>query len=97
MVPLIVIADLAAAVRRMANYSRTGDVIGTFLMSFSSFGYFGQILFNRAYICECVVKEMPAGDTPQWGVPPRLFRQWATCSGGTSFGKDKVQNTMTVK
>ena len=75
-VPLIVIAVLAEAVRGMTNYSWSGDVAGTVLMSFSSFGYYGQIWFNRAYTYECAVEEMPAGygDTlmsvsPAWAFP----------------------------
>ena len=42
-VPLIVIAVLAEAVRGMTNYSWSGDIVGTVLMSFTSFGYYGQI------------------------------------------------------
>ena len=45
-------------------------------MTFSSFGYYGQIWFNRAYTYECAVEEMPAGyaDTlmavsPTWALP----------------------------
>ena len=75
-VTLIVIAVLAEAVRGMTNYSRSGDVAGTVLMSFSSFGYYGQIWFNRAYTYECAIEEMPAGygDTlmsvsPAWAFP----------------------------
>lgn len=75
-VPLIVITVLAEAVRGMTSYSRIGDAIGTVLMSFSSFGYYGQIWFNRAYTYECAVEEMPAGygDTlmsvsPAWTFP----------------------------
>ena len=75
-VPLIVITVLAEAVRGMTNYDRVGDVVGTVLMSFSSFGYYGQIWFNRAYTYECAVEEMPAGygDTlmsvsPVWAFP----------------------------
>ena len=75
-VPLIVIAVLAEAVRGMTNYSRSGDVVAGVLMSFSSFGYYGQIWFNRAYTYECAVEEMPAGygDTlmavsPVWAFP----------------------------
>ena len=60
-VPLIVITVLAEIVRGMTNYSWSGDVAGTVLMSFSSFGYYGQIWFNRAYTYECAVEEMPAG------------------------------------
>ena len=75
-VPLIVITVLAVAVRGMTSYSWAGDVVGTVLMSFSSFGYYGQIWFNRAYTYECAVEEMPAGygDTlmsvsPVWAFP----------------------------
>ena len=75
-VPLIVITVLAEAVRGMTSYSWVGDVVGTVLMSFSSFGYYGQIWFNRAYTYECAIEEMPAGygDTlmsvsPVWAFP----------------------------
>ena len=75
-VPLIVITVLAEAVRGMTSYSWAGDVVGTVLMSFSSFGYYGQIWFNRAYTYECAIEEMPAGygDTlmsvsPVWAFP----------------------------
>ena len=75
-VPLIVITVLAETARGMTGYSRTGDLIGTVLMSFSSFGYYGQIWLNRAYTYECAVEEMPAGygDTlmsvsPAWAFP----------------------------
>ena len=60
-VPLIVIAALAKLVRAVSRYSRMGDVIGAVIMSFSTFGYYGQIWFNRAYTYECAVEEMPAG------------------------------------
>ena len=75
-VPLIVITALAEIVRAMAKYSRAGDIAATVLMSFSSFGYYGQIWFNRAYTYKCAVEEMPAGygDTlmsvsPAWAFP----------------------------
>ena len=75
-VPLIVITALAEVVRAMAKYSRAGDIVATVLMSFSSFGYYGQIWFNRAYTYERAVEEMPAGygDTsmsvsPVWAFP----------------------------
>ena len=75
-VPLIVITVLAEAVRGMTKYSWSGDTIASVLMSFSSFGYYGQIWFNRAYTYECAVEEMPAGygDTlmavsPAWTFP----------------------------
>ncbi len=75
-IPLIVIAVLAEAVRAVFKYSWTGDVIATVLMTFSSFGYYGQIWFNRAYTYECAVAEMPAGYadslmavSPAWSLP----------------------------
>ena len=75
-VPLIVITVLAEIVRGLSNYSWAGDVVGTVLMSFSSFGYYGQIWFNRAYTYECAVEEMPAGYgdalmsvSPVWAFP----------------------------
>ena len=60
-IPLIVIAILAELVRAVSKYSRMGDVAGAVIMSFSTFGYYGQIWFNRAYTYECAVEEMPAG------------------------------------
>ena len=75
-IPLIVITALAESVRAMAKYSLTGDTTAAVLMSFSSFGYYGQIWFNRAYTYECAVEEMPVGygDTlmsvsPAWAFP----------------------------
>ncbi|MCR5681425.1 MAG: MptD family putative ECF transporter S component [Clostridiales bacterium] len=75
-IPLVVIAVLAESVRAAFQYSWTGDVIATVFMSFSSFGYYGQIWFNRAYTYECAIEEMPAGyaDTlmalsPAWLLP----------------------------
>ena len=75
-IPLIVIAVLAEAVRSVSKYNWTGDVIGTVIMSFSTFGYYGQIWFNRAYTYECAVEEMPAGyadalmaASPGWALP----------------------------
>lgn len=75
-IPLIVIAVLAEIIRAVTKYSWTGDVISTAIMSFSSFGYYGQIWFNRAYTYECAVEEMPAGYadglmavSPGWALP----------------------------
>ena len=75
-IPLIVIAVLAEIVRAAGKYNWTGDVISTIIMSFSSFGYYGQIWFNRAYTYECAVEEMPAGYadalmsvSPAWTLP----------------------------
>ena len=60
-IPVIIITVLAEAVRAVFKYNWTGDVIGTVIMTFSSFGYYGQIWFNRDYTYECAVEEMPAG------------------------------------
>lgn len=75
-IPLIVIALLAEIIRAACRYNWTGDVISTAIMSFSSFGYYGQIWFNRAYTYECAVEEMPAGYadglmavSPAWTLP----------------------------
>ena len=75
-VPLIVITVLTEAVRGMTNYSWSGDVAGTVLMSLSSFGYYGQIWFYRAYTYECAVEEIPAcyvdtlmSVSPAWTFP----------------------------
>ncbi|MDO5131943.1 MAG: MptD family putative ECF transporter S component [Eubacteriales bacterium] len=60
-IPIIVTAVLAEIIRAITKYSWTGDVISTVIMSFSTFGYYGQIWFNRNYTYECAVEEMPAG------------------------------------
>ncbi len=60
-IPIIVIAVLAEAVRAIFKYNWTGDVFAAVIMTFSSFGYYGQIWFNREYTYECAVEEMPAG------------------------------------
>ena len=53
-----------------------GDVIATVIMTFSTFGFYGQIWFNRAFTYEAAVEEMPTGyaDTlmacsPTWALP----------------------------
>ncbi|MBQ8914531.1 MAG: MptD family putative ECF transporter S component [Lachnospiraceae bacterium] len=60
-IPIIIIAALAEVVRLLTKYNRIGDIIATVIMTFSSFGYYGQIWFNRDYTYECAVEEMPAG------------------------------------
>ena len=60
-IPVIVIGVIAEVVRVLTKYSWSGDLIGTAIMSFSSFGYYGQIWFNRDYTYYCAVEEMPAG------------------------------------
>ena len=75
-VPVVVIAVLAELIRAGFKYSWAGDVAAAVMMTFSSFGYYGQIWFNRAYTYECAIEEMPAGyaDTlmavsPTWALP----------------------------
>ena len=75
-VPLVVIGLLAEAVRAVRKYDWLGDVIATAVMTFSTFGYYGQIWFNRAYTHECAIEEMPAGyadglmaASPAWSLP----------------------------
>ena len=74
--PLVVMGVLAELVRAVMKYNWTGDVLGTMIMTFSTFGFYGQIWFNRAYTYECAIEEMPAGyaDTlmtcsPVWTFP----------------------------
>ena len=74
--PVIVIAVLAELVRCICKYEAPGNLIASIIMSFSTFGYYGQIWFNRDYTYECAIEEMPAGyaDTlmncsPRWALP----------------------------
>ena len=74
--PLIVIAIVAEIVRALTKYNWTGDVISTAVMTFSTFGFYGQIWFNRDFTYEAAIEEMPAGyaDTlmscsPAWAFP----------------------------
>lgn len=90
-VPLIVIGVLAEAVRAVFKYNWTGDVIAAVLMSFSTFGYYGQIWFNRAFTYEAAVEEMPAGYadglmavSPGWALPVVLILG-AAVSVGISY------------
>lgn len=75
-IPVIVIAILAEVIRAVFKYNWTGDIIGTVIMSFSSFGYYGQIWFNRDYTYDCAIEEMPSGYadslmslSPAWALP----------------------------
>ena len=54
-VPPVMIAVLAEVIRAAFHYSWSGDVVAAAVMTFSSFGYYGQIWFNRAYTYECAV------------------------------------------
>ena len=75
-IPLIIIAAIAEIIRAAAKYSWKGDIAAAVVMTFSTFGYYGQIWFNRTYTYDCAVEEMPAGyaDTlmsvsPMWTLP----------------------------
>ena len=75
-VPIVVIAVLAEIVRGLCRYEAPGNLIASIIMSFSTFGYYGQIWFNRDYTYECAVEEMPAGYaetlmqcSPGWALP----------------------------
>lgn len=75
-VPVIVIAVLAELIRIAFDYNGKGNMLSAVIMSFSTFGYYGQIWFNRDYTYACAVEEMPSGyaDTlmncsPAWSFP----------------------------
>ena len=75
-IPILVIAVLAEIVRAVCRYKSPGNLIASVIMSFSTFGYYGQIWFNRDYTYECAVEEMPVGYaetlmqySPNWALP----------------------------
>ncbi len=75
-IPILVIAVLSEIVRAVCGYRSPGNLIASVIMSFSTFGYYGQIWFNRDYTYECAVEEMPAGYaetliqySPNWALP----------------------------
>ena len=75
-VPFLVIGIVAEVVRAVSKYNWTGDVISTAIMTFSTFGFYGQIWFNRDFTYTEAIEEMPAGyaDTlmscsPAWALP----------------------------
>ena len=75
-IPLIVIGVIAEVIRMAAKYSWAGDVIATIVMTFSTFGFYGQIWFNRDFTYSEAVEEMPAGYaemlmkcSPVWSLP----------------------------
>lgn len=75
-VPILVIALLAEMIRGVCKYRSPGNLIASVIMSFSTFGYYGQIWFNRDYTYTCAVEEMPAGYaetlmqySPGWALP----------------------------
>ena len=74
--PLIIIAVLAEAIRRIKRYDWASDVVSAAIMSFSTFGFYGQIWLNRDFTYQAAVEEMPAGYaetlmsvSPAWAFP----------------------------
>ncbi len=75
-IPLIIIGVAAELIRMVSKYSFKGDLIATIVMTFSTFGFYGQIWFNRAFTYEAAIEEMPAGYadglmavSPGWSLP----------------------------
>ncbi|MBQ8162416.1 MAG: MptD family putative ECF transporter S component [Clostridia bacterium] len=75
-VPFLVIGILAEIVRAAAKYTWTGDVISTAIMTFSTFGMYGQIWLNRDFTYSEAIEEMSAeyAETlmicsPAWAFP----------------------------
>mgnify|MGYP002624890229 FL=1 len=75
-IPLIVIGVIAEIIRLITKYSWTGDVVSTVVMTFSTFGFYGQIWFNRDFTYSEAIEEMPAGYadmlmkcSPVWSLP----------------------------
>lgn len=75
-VPLIIIGVIAEVVRLASKYNWTGDVIATVIMTFTTFGFYGQIWLNRDFTYTEATSEMPTGyaDTlmnvsPAWSLP----------------------------
>ena len=71
---LAVIAELAGFV--MGNEKWKTIVVKSVVMSLTTFGYYGQIWFNRDFTYEVAVEEMPAGYadglmscSPGWALP----------------------------
>lgn len=75
--PVVIIGVLAEAVGLICGQNKWKTVVTkSVLMSFGTFGFYGQIWLNRAYTYECAIEEMPAGyaDTlmncsPNWAFP----------------------------
>lgn len=75
-IPLIVIGVIAEIIRLITKYSWAGDVISAVVMTFSTFGFYGQIWFNRDFTYSEAIEEMPAGYadalmkySPMWALP----------------------------
>ena len=76
-VPILAISVLTEVVGLIMGYDSWKSIVTrSTIMSFASFGYYGQIWLNRAYTYECAIEEMPTGyaDTlmacsPVWTFP----------------------------
>jgi len=75
-IPLIVIGVIAEIIRVVTKYSWIGDVVSTVVMTFPTFGFYGQIWFNRDFTYSEAIEEMPAGYadalmkySPMWALP----------------------------
>ena len=76
-IPVIVLAILAeAAGLIMGNDKWKTVVTKSIIMSFATFGYYGQIWLNRTFTYDAAVEEMPAGYadklmscSPGWAFP----------------------------
>lgn len=76
-IPIVIIgilAELAGLV--MGNEKWSAIVVKSVIMSFSTFGYYGQIWFNRDFTYDCAIEEMPEGyaqalmdASPAWTLP----------------------------
>ncbi len=75
--PIIIIgilAEIAGLV--IGNDKWSAVVVKSVIMSFSTFGYYGQIWFNRDFTYDCAIEEMPEGyaetlmnSSPAWALP----------------------------
>ncbi|MBR1686079.1 MAG: MptD family putative ECF transporter S component [Clostridia bacterium] len=78
--PLVILGALAEITRVACKYNWRGDLIATVIMTFSTFGLYGQIWFNRVYTYECAIEEMADGYadklmscSPAWAFPVVLI------------------------
>ncbi len=75
--PIAVIGILAEVIGLVIGNEKWAAIVAkSVVMSFSTFGYYGQIWFNRDFTYDCAVEEMPAGYaqqlmdcSPAWALP----------------------------
>ena len=76
-VPAVILAVIAEAVGVIMGNDKWKTVVAkSMIMSFATFGYYGQIWFNRDFTYEAALEEMPAGYadglmscSPGWALP----------------------------